>query len=220
MATKYWFANDYYQPLPQIQEANTLIKRPFSVVVNSNGGTLNGVSKVSSLATTGPDAIALCTIPGKGYGVCVTSYYLDMDKVDAGGGSAALVVKLGYVLTSTTNGTTTSSLDTGSTSSASDTYFATLITPGNNAIRMNPVGIETNASTPAEVACTYAVGALPLMITNLSGGNTGGNVTTQPNSGLYDLLLTVTTSANTLASSDTYIKGYIEYFTLGSPYQT
>jgi hypothetical protein len=219
MATKYWYALDYYNTIPQIAEGNVLIRRPFSFCVNSTAGSINGVAKVTSLASTGPDALACCTFPGQGFGICITNYYLDIDKVDAGGGSAALVLKMGIVLTSTVTGlATTLDPTTGAASMASDSYFFTLLTPGNAAVRVNPVSAESNASTPAEVPITYGIGKLPLMLTNFTG-NTGGNVGTYPDSGLYDLVLTVTTTANALTSTDLYIKGWVDYFTLNQPWQ-
>lgn len=220
MATKYWFALDYFNNIPQVPWAGVPQVRPFTFCVNSNGGSINGVSKITSLGTSAPDALVACTLPGQGFGIMIHNYYLDIDKIDAGAGSAALVLKMGIVLTSTTNALGTSSLDatTGATSMASDSFFFTLLTPGNNAVRVSPVAAETNASTPAEIAITYGIGKLPVMITNFSG-NTGGNVGTYPNSGLYDIVFTVTTAANTVTTSDLYFKGWIEYSTLNQPWQ-
>ena len=217
MAAKYWFAADYNTPIPQMAESNVPVIREFTAIVNSGGGAVNGQNKITSLATTGPDIIALATLPGQGVGIVIDNYYFDFGILDTGGASAALVLELGLLLTSTVNGSATSSLDTGSTSMANAGYFATLITlSGNNQqYRLNPVVMATKAATPVLAAVTYAAGALPLMITNQPGGNTGGNVGTQPNSGLYDLVLQVTTSANTVSAVDAYIHGWIEYHTCG-----
>lgn len=218
MATKYWFAADYGNTPPQLQEGNTIVCREFTAVVNSGGGTTNGVSNITSLGTSSPDVIALCTLPGQGYGITIDDYYLDFDAIETGGASATLVLEMGLLLTSTTNAASVSSLDTGSTSMAAAGYFFTLLTWGTGTgaserIRVNPVSAFTAAATPAIIAVTYAKGALPLMITNLPGGNTNGNVATQPNSGLYDLCLTVTTAANTVSAVNANIHGYIKYHT-------
>jgi len=128
MAAKYWFAADYNNTPPQLQEGNTIVCREFCAVVNAAGGSTNGISNITSLASTGPDVIALCTLPGQGYGITVDDYFIDFGGTDTAS-PAALVLELGLLLTSTTTGAATSSLDTGSTSMAAAGYFATLITP-------------------------------------------------------------------------------------------
>ena len=219
MAAKYWFAADYNNTPPQLQEGNTIVCREFCAVVNAAGGSTNGISNITSLASTGPDVIALCTLPGQGYGITVDDYFIDFGGTDTAS-PAALVLELGLLLTSTTTGAATSSLDTGSTSMAAAGYFATLITPSTvfstaKGYWLSPqAGLWTSASTPLVLPVTFNPGALPLMITNMPGGNTAGNVATYPNSGLYDLCLTVTTSATTLATSTpALIKGWVKYHT-------
>lgn len=225
MAAKYWTAVDYFNRPPQIDSASIPLRRYFTAIINSGGGSLNGVNKVTSLASTGPDVIALCTLPGSNFGIMVSNYYIDFGILDTGGASAALVMELGLLLTSTVLGTSSSSLDVGSTTAANAGYFATTLTFTTNAApagyTLTPHGLFTRASgAAAALVAGYPVeGALPLALTNISGYNTGGNVAAYPNSGLYDLVLQVTTSANTVSATDAYIRGWVEYETLNTAWQ-
>jgi hypothetical protein len=217
----YWFAADYTNIPPQLQESGVPVVRPFTAVVNSAGGSLNGQKKVATLGSSAPDVIALCTLPGQGYGIIVLDFMIEFGIIDSNN-SPTLEFELGLLLTSTTNANSTSSLDTGSTSMAAAGYFGTLMifdTATAGGI-LRPNVFFSIASTPTSLPWTPVAGALPLMITNQPGGNTGGNVATYPNSGLYDFCLTVTENAATVSATDAYIKGWIMYQTLGAVIQS
>lgn len=207
-------AADYNAPIYQSPAAGAVVCRPFTALVNSTaGGSLNGVPNVTTLAIN--DVIALCTLPGQGYGIVLLDYFIDFAKLDTNG-SPLLVMSLGTQLTSTTVGASTSSLDTGSVSSAAAGQFATLITPNTTTdTRLTPSIYASNAAAPASLPVTYPVGALPYSISNQPGGPAQ-----VPNSGLYDLILTVTAAAATVSAVNAFIKGWVMYQTIGSILQS
>jgi len=144
MAQVNWYAADYGNTPPQMQQFTPVV-RPFNVQVNTTAGAsygTQGYAPVSTLTSTSPDQIHLCTLPAQGSGIVILDWFLDCGELDTG--SHALVMELGLALLT---------LDPLQNTAQALGFFATGITPGAGGGQVSP--------QYAGLSATIVSGAVP-----------------------------------------------------------